>query len=221
MEIEKCPFPGRAFIIAREGWVFIMSFGVAASVFLLFGIWFIYLPLFILAIFTVYFFRNPERAPPGGEDMVIAPADGRVVEVADLEDNGYTNGPAKKVSIFMSIFDCHVNRAPVAGRVTDIRYHPGRFFVASSDKASKDNERNAILLGTGKNSLVAVVQIAGIIARRIACYLTMGDMVSRGQRLGLIRFGSRVELYLPAGTCINVSKGEKVKAGVTVMGRLT
>lgn len=217
---ENCLSLRRASIVAREGWIFVFLFGGIAAVFSLFGIWYVAIPVLLLALFTVFFFRNPERVTPEGGGLIISPADGTIVDVADLETNAYTDSPARKIGIFMSIFNVHINRAPMAAKVRDIRYHAGKFFVASTDKASDANERNAILLDAEGGALIAVVQIAGIVARRIVCYLSKGDGVMRGERLGLIRFGSRVDLYLPAGTDIDVSKGDKVKAGVTVIGRL-
>lgn len=206
-------------MIAREGWVFVFLFGFVSAVFFLLGVQFVAWPFLFIAVFTLFFFRNPERVAPGGDNLIISPADGRVIEISDLKENQYTGVPVKKVSIFMSVFNVHVNRVPVPGSVREIRYHPGKFFVASTDKASKDNERNAVIIDTDKGLPVAVVQIAGVVARRIVCYLTKGCSVSAGQRMGLIRFGSRVELYLPPGSNIEVSCGDKVRAGTTIIGR--
>lgn len=219
MEKVRGSSPGRSSPVAREGWVFIGLFGLFALVFLFLGVLFIGIPLLLLMVFTIFFFRNPERVHPQGDGLILSPADGTVVEVSDLDDNVYTNLPAKKISVFMSVFNVHVNRVPLSGSVKDVRYHAGRFLVASLKKASVHNERNVILLDTGKDRLVAVVQIAGLIARRIVCYLSKGDPATRGDRLGLIRFGSRVELYLPKDSEIDVVRGDKVRAGVTVIGR--
>lgn len=194
-------------------------FGAASAASFLLGAWYAGWPLLILTIFTAFFFRNPDRKTPEGEGLIVSPADGRVLDVAELEENRYTRGPAKRISIFMSIFNVHMNRVPLTGRVKEISYHPGRFFVATRDKASDDNERNVVILNIGGGSAAAVVQIAGIVARRIVCYLSKGDSVTCGERLGLIRFGSRVELYLPPDSEITVAKGERIKGGVTVVGR--
>jgi phosphatidylserine decarboxylase len=211
---------GRSCIIAREGWIFIFLFGAISALFFSFGFWILGVPLLFLTLFTVYFFRNPERVGPEGDGLVISPADGRVVEVSQLENNDYTSGPSKKIGIFMSVFNVHVNRAPISGEVQDIKYHPGKFLVASRDKASNDNERNAIILDIGKSSPIAVVQIAGLVARRIVCYLSKGLKICQGERLGLIRFGSRVDVYLPLESDVDVSIGDRVKAGVTIIGRV-
>ena len=209
----------RDHIVAREGWVFILLFAVIAVLFLVFEIYWVGIPLVGLAIFSIYFFRNPERVPPSDDQLIISPADGRIVDVSDVEDNPYTHRPAKRVGIFMSVFSVHVNRAPLTGRVENVSYYPGKFLVASTDKASHANERNAILLNVGRETPIGIVQIAGTVARRIVCYLSKGDQIGRGERLGLIRFGSRVDLYLPVDTNIQVQKGDRVKAGTTVVGR--
>lgn len=219
MKNDRYLLPWHSSIIAREGWVFIFLFGFLSALFLLIGVLFIGVPLLFLTLFTIYFFRNPERVLPEGEDLIVSPADGRIIEVSDVQDNVYTGRPAKKVSIFMSVFSVHVNRVPVGGKVEDIRYHPGKFVVASLDKASEDNERNAVILNAGKSAPIAVVQIAGLIARRIVCYLSIGDRIDQGERFGLIRFGSRVDLYLPLESRIEVGQGDKVRAGSTIIGR--
>lgn len=212
---------GRSFIIAPEGWPFVAVFTLATILFLILEIWLAAVPLALLTLFTLFFFRNPRRQPPQGSDLVVSPADGKVVEVTQVKDNIYTGSPAKKVGIFMSPFNVHVNRIPVDGRVEKVRYYPGKFLVAFKDKASEDNERNAVLINMRDGLSLAVVQIAGFIARRIVCYLSHGDRVSAGERFGIIRFGSRVDLYLPENSKIAVSVGDRVKAGVTVVGRFT
>ena len=209
----------RAYPVAREGWIFIFIFLFVAIFFVVVDLWFIAWPMFFLTAFTIFFFRNPVRISPAGEDLIISPADGKVLEVKEVEENRYTHSRAKKVSIFMSVFNVHVNRVPFSGNVENISYHPGKFFVASLDKASESNERNAIILNSPEKGKVAVVQIAGVVARRIVCYLKEGLNVVSGERLGIIRFGSRVELYLPVSSEIDVQAGEKVFAGKTVIGR--
>lgn len=206
-------------LIAKEGWIFILLFAFLALIFLLIRIWFIGVPLAGLTLFTVYFFRNPERLVPEGNNLITSPADGTILSIQDIENNRFTGFPAKKISIFMSVFNVHVNRAPVSGTVKDIVYSPGKFLVASRDKASDDNEKNAIIFEAGHELPIAMVQIAGLVARRIVCYLKMGNNIAKGQRVGMIRFGSRVDLYLPQTTLIDISVGEKVKAGSTIIGR--
>jgi phosphatidylserine decarboxylase len=170
-------------------------------------------------VFSLWFFRNPERHAPQGEKLVVAPADGRVVFAGEVREDRYLDAGAVKVSIFMSVFNVHVNRAPADGRVTDIRYNPGKFFSANLDKASLDNEQNAVVMETGGGRL-AFVQIAGIIARRIVCWVKPGDSLERGQRVGLIMFGSRLDTYLPPGSSLKVKPGDRTKAGETVIGVL-
>jgi phosphatidylserine decarboxylase len=175
-----------------------------------------------LALFICFFFRNPKRLSQAHheEDAIMAPADGRIIAVEEVAEDPVLGRPAIKISTFMSVFNCHVNRLPVNARVGKIVYHPGRFLVASRDKASEHNERNAVLLKDDNGREMIVVQIAGFVARRIVCYLQEGLSAMKGSRLGLIRFGSRVDLYLPPGTFeLKVQNNEKVKAGQTVMGR--
>lgn len=206
--------------VAREGWIFIFVFGVVSAFFFIINWWFLGIPFLLLTLFTVYFFRNPERMGPKGEHLVLSPADGRVVEISNVESNDYTGKPAKKIGIFMSVFNVHVNRVPISGTVNEIKYHPGKFLVASLDKASVHNERNAIIFDTEKSVPIVVVQIAGLIARRIVCYLSKGLHINQGERLGLIRFGSRVDLYLPDDSSVDISVGDRVRAGVTIIGRI-
>ncbi len=174
--------------------------------------------LFFVSAFVIWFFRDPERPlPPPG--CGLSPADGRVIKIVDLAHNPYTQAPARQVSIFMNVFNVHVNRAPVDGRLAEQQYHPGAFVNASLDKASEHNERNALILDTAEGP-VAVVQIAGLIARRIVCWVHNGDELKRGQRFGMIRFGSRVDLYLPPDSEIMVAIGQKVSAGWSPIWRL-
>ncbi len=166
---------------------------------------------FLTTLFITWFFRDPARpTPPAG--FGLSPADGRVIKVEDLADNPFTNAPARKVSIFMNIFNVHVNRVPVDGLIVAQNYFPGKFLNASFDKASLDNERNALVLETAEGR-VAVVQIAGLVARRIVSWVGEGERLERGQRFGLIRFGSRLDLYLPPDSKIMVTIGQKVSAG--------
>jgi phosphatidylserine decarboxylase len=204
--------------VHREGYVFILA-GIAAM-FLLGWIW---RPLFWLCgLFTcwiVYFFRDPPRVTPLAEGLIISPADGRVSAVSSAvppPELGLGPAPLTRISIFMSVFDCHVNRAPIAGRIAKIAYRPGLFLNADLDKASEDNERNALLLET-PHGKIAVVQIAGLIARRIVTAVTEGESPQVGERIGIIRFGSRVDVYLPDGFRILAGEGQRAVAGETVL----
>ena len=172
-----------------------------------------------LCIFSLWFFRNPGRTSPSGEGLVVAPADGRVVFVGEVDETRYLKAKALKVSIFMSVFDVHVNRAPENGRVSEMHYNKGKFISANLDKASLDNEQNALIIETAKGR-VMFVQIAGLIARRIVCWVKPGESLYRGERFGLIMFGSRLDLYLPVGTDVRVKVGDRTRAGETVVGVL-
>ena len=175
-------------------------------------------------VWCYYFFRDPERVTPKGDNLVISPADGIVsliepaVPPAEL---GMPDTPLTRVSVFMNVFNCHVNRAPVAGEITEIAYRPGKFFNASLDKASEDNERNSLRIKMADGREVAAVQIAGLVARRIVCFTKKGAHTQAGQRFGLIRFGSRVDVYLPEGVTPRVSIGQTMVAGETVLAVLS
>jgi phosphatidylserine decarboxylase len=209
-------------LIAPEGWPFVLG-GAAFAVFA-YLLWPRGYPVallgLLLALFSLWFFRNPDRTAPGGAGLVVSPADGRIVYSGDCPAGRYAPAPGKRVSIFMSPLDVHVNRAPVAGRVASVRYHPGEFHVASVDKASLRNEQNGVTIGTPEGRTVTYVQIAGMVARRIVCDLSEGDAVRQGQRVGMIRFGSRVDVFLPAEAQLRVAKGDRVRAGETVIGVL-
>ena len=206
----------------REGPKFVAVFGVIAL--LLFLIW---SPLgwigLGLTIWCYYFFRDPVRAVPQGEGLVVSPADGEVslvgpaVPPAELDLGAE---PLTRVCVFMSVFDCHVNRAPVAGEIAAVAYRPGKFLSAELDKASEENERNGMVVRMADGTKVGFVQIAGLVARRILCEVEPGATVERGGRVGIIRFGSRVDVYLPAGTGPAVAVGQRCVAGETVLARL-
>jgi phosphatidylserine decarboxylase len=209
--------------IHPEGYPFIGGFALAALV--LFWLW---PPLgwigLIATLWCIYFFRDPPRATPLREGIVVAPADGRVCQVVSVAPPRELNlGEASlpRISIFMSVFDCHINRSPVAGRVERIVYRAGKFISADLDKASEDNERNAFVIVTETGQRLAVVQIAGLIARRIVCFARESDALGAGQRIGMIRFGSRVDVYLPVGTRVLVGEGQIAIAGETVLADLT
>lgn len=207
------------YYVAREGFPFIAISFLVTVFFYAFGFSILVLLFASITLFIVFFFRNPDRTTPQDEDAVVSPADGTVIAIEEGVNSAYRPGASTKVSIFMSVFNVHINRAPITGLVRNVNYHAGSFFVASLDKASEQNERNAILFEDEKGRLVGIVQIAGLIARRIVCYLKPTDKVVKGGRLGLIRFGSRVDVYLPPEVKVLVSKGEKVKSGETIVGR--
>jgi len=207
-------------VIAPEGIPFLLgAMALAAALFLvwprtipatLFGV--------LLAVFIGWFFRNPDRSPPSLPGAVISPADGKIVYAGDNPPGRYFGEPGKRVSVFMSLFDVHVNRAPVSGEVVSVQYHPGKFLAANVEKASLANEQNGVLLETPDGHRVAYVQIAGFVARRVVCDLVPGDTVRVGQRVGLIRFGSRVDILLPSSASLNVRKGDRVRAGESIVG---
>jgi phosphatidylserine decarboxylase len=205
-------------IIAREGWPFLAGAVAAAAVATWFGGWWS-APLWLVAVFVLQFFRDPPREVPAGEGLVLAPADGRIVQVGKARDD-YLGREALKISVFMNVFNVHSNRSPVDGSVENVWYFPGLFVNADLDKASTDNERNAVHLRTASGMDVTAVQVAGLIARRILCYVAKGDRLARGQRYGFIRFGSRVDVYLPPGSRPLVAIGDKVSATSTVLAVL-
>ena len=206
--------------VASEGYPFVALFAFVTLVFALLGWGFLTLVLLALSLFTVYFFRNPERCIPLEPGVIVAPADGKVIFVGQVMEERYAREEVTKVSIFMSIFNVHVNRVPCTGKVIDMFYNKGEFFNASLDKASMQNEQAGILLETEGGKRLLFVQIAGLVARRIVTYPVIGDMLQRGARYGLIRFGSRVDVYLPAGTDVRVRVGDRTVAGETILGDL-
>jgi phosphatidylserine decarboxylase len=208
--------------LAREGFVFIAAGAVLTGIFLGLSLWPLGVLFGLLTLFTVYFFRDPARNPAVDEKSVLTPADGRIVEATPSHYPADPKGErAFKVSVFMSVLDVHVNRIPAAGKISEVTYHPGKFLVASLDKASEQNERNAVTLLTHDGRKVVIVQVAGLIARRIACWVKGGDEVRAGQRFGLIRFGSRLDVYLPADSRIMAVPGQKVRAGESMIGYLS
>ena len=198
-------------LIAREGWVFLFPPGLLALVSLFWGgpLW-LTAVLAVLALYVAYFFRNPYRQIAGDANAVVSPADGKVVTVRQLEDG------RRQVSIFLNIFNVHVNRCPISGQTEEVTYSTGRFLAAYKEDASKVNERNSIVICDG-DFKVEVIQIAGLIARRIVCWINKGDRVEKGQRFGLIRFGSRVDLFLPEGCRVVVKPGQKVAGGSDII----
>jgi phosphatidylserine decarboxylase len=205
-------------IIAREGWPYLAaSLAVAIGVTWCCGWW--SLPFWIVYFFILQFFRDPPREIPQGEGLVLCPADGRVIVVGEALDP-YRNVKALKVSVFMNVFNVHSNRSPVDAVVREVKYAKGLFVNASFDKASSDNERNALILRMEDGREISCVQVAGLIARRILCYVKAGDRLARGQRYGFIRFGSRVDVYLPTDAKARVAIGDKEKATTTVIAEL-
>ncbi|NOY12860.1 MAG: phosphatidylserine decarboxylase family protein [Deltaproteobacteria bacterium] len=207
--------------IATEGYPFIALFAFVTLVFALLGWGFLTFVLLLLTLFTVYFFRNPERVIPQGDDLVVAPADGKIIFVGEVDEPRYFQQRVTKVSIFMNVFNVHVNRAPCDGKVVEMYYQKGEFLNASLDKAADCNEQAGILLEADKGKRILFVQIAGLVARRIVTYPVVGDLLQRGMRYGLIRFGSRVDIYFPPGSDVVVTLGEKTVAGETVLGSLS
>lgn len=209
-----------AFPIARAGYPFIYASAFTTGVFALLGLTLPALLGLVATIFICYFFRDPDRIVPRTAGTVVSPADGKVISAGIVEDSRFYRGTCIKVSIFMSVFNVHINRIPHEGEIKKIEYSPGKFFSANLDKASKDNEHNAVFLETAEGKLLCMVQIAGLIARRIICTVQAGDQVVRGQRFGLICFGSRVDVYLPDDSELSVSVGDRVAAGTSVLGHL-
>jgi phosphatidylserine decarboxylase len=204
--------------LSLEGLPFIFFTTIATLTFALLHSWFMALLLLVALFFVLNFFRDPERVVPREPDAAVSPADGKVIKVETMRDP-LTGEDRTAICVFMNVFSVHVNRMPVAGSIARISYFGGKFLNASFDKASTDNERNALLIEDADGRNWTVVQIAGLIARRIICWGEEGDSLARGQRFGLIRFGSRVDLYLPAEYAPCVHIGEKVFAGQTILAR--
>src|SRR5690348_7524059 len=203
-------------IIAREGWPFIAIAAVVAILVQAMGGFGFAWIFWLIVIFIVQFFRDPARPIPSQPNAVLCPADGRIVAVETTLDP-YAGREALKISVFMNVFNVHSQRSPVDGAITKVEYFPGAYLNAAVDKASLENERNAVVIETGSGHTVTAVQIAGLIARRILCYVRAGEPLARGQRYGFIRFGSRVDVYLPLGSRARVSIGEKVYASSTIL----
>ena len=206
-------------ILAREGWLFIaISLIISLTILISTNFW-IALPFVLISIFVIQFFRDPPRTIPQDANVVLSPADGKIICIEPMEDP-YQKIPSIKISVFMNVFNVHSNRSPVDGKVLDVQYVAGSFINADFDKASTENERNAIIMQLSSGQKISVVQIAGLIARRILCYTNIGAELSRGQRYGFIRFGSRVDIYLPITAKPLVSIGQNVSATETILARL-
>lgn len=206
--------------VAKEGVPFIGFAAFLTIIAAIFGSC-TFTTIFLLAtIFILYFFRDPERFIPVDPNAVISPADGKVIVVDKIHDTRFTEGEAVKISIFMNVFNVHVNRSPMTGTVDKVLYSPGKFYSADTQKGGEYNEQCGIVMQTDSGKKIAFVQIAGLIARRIVCWLEPGDSIKKGSRFGLIRFGSRVDIYLPADTPVNVAVGQKVVAGESTLAHL-
>jgi phosphatidylserine decarboxylase len=205
---------------AKEGIPFI---GAAVGVTLVVG-WlgwtFVAVGAAILTLFVSWFFRNPFRVVPQGSRVVVAPGDGKVIAIQEEFEPRFIKDRSIRISIFLNVFDVHINRLPCEGIIEDVQYQPGLFLVASKPDATLRNEQNALMIRTAQDAKVLCVQVAGLIARRIVCWISPGDRAVRGERFGLIRFGSRMDTFFPVGTAIKVAVGDRVKGGETVLGEL-
>ncbi|MFN2531471.1 MAG: phosphatidylserine decarboxylase family protein [Pyrinomonadaceae bacterium] len=203
--------------IVREGLPFILAPLLLAGVLLVLNLWHFALLLVVISLFMAFFFRNPERIPPNASSLVVAPADGHVTRIASVSADDKESGTV--VSIFLSPFDVHINRSPIAGRITDISYIPGKFLMATNEKASLVNEQNVLTI-EGSETTVVCKQIAGILARRVVCWKRKGDNLKLGERFGMIKFSSRTDLILPANVKVIVEVGARVRGGTTVIGQV-
>ncbi len=209
--------------ILDDGWRFIAIFAGLTLLAALTGLAWLFWPLFVLTLWSIYFFRDPSRGVPQDDDILVAPADGlvqMVVQAVPPAELGLGNRPLTRVSIFLSVFDVHINRSPCAGTVEVVAYRPGKFLNAAADKASDENERMAIALKRADGRVIGCVQIAGWVARRIKCYIKPGQAIEAGERFGHIRFGSRTDLYLPPDARLLVAPGQRMIGGETVMAEL-
>jgi len=209
-----------AFPVARSGYPLIFSAAFVTAVFALLELTVLALIGLFVTFFIAYFFRDPDRLIPNEDGCIVSPADGKVIAVGPVRGSPFDDRLCLKISVFMSIVSVHINRIPYDGTITNIDYNPGEFLPANLDKASKKNEQNAVLLETENGKQIVFVQIAGLIARRIICRVQPGDRVSRGQRYGMICFGSRLDIYLPDDVEPNIAIGDHVKAGNSILGYL-
>nr|MBF0221159.1 phosphatidylserine decarboxylase family protein [Desulfobulbaceae bacterium] len=207
--------------VAREGYPFILFAAFVTIVTALLGYGLTAIGGIVLTGFTLYFFRDPERWVTDDPEALVSPADGKVIVVKKVFDDKFVKAEVYKISVFMDVFNVHVNRAPFSGTVDEIIYTPGQFYSANTNRGALENETCAVILKTDTDRKLAFVQMAGLIARRIVCWAEKGDTLVKGERFGLIRFGSRVDLYLPVDTKIAVKLGDKIKAGETILGYLS
>jgi phosphatidylserine decarboxylase len=221
--MEKYSWPETAgqtaFPVARAGYPLIFSAAFVTLIFALLEMTILTLLGLVITFCFCGFFRDPDRVIPNQPGGIVSPADGKVILVGNVDQTSFYEGNCKKISIFMSVFNVHVNRIPFEGNVKEVRYYPGKFFAANLDKASLQNEHNAVFLETEDGQRLCVVQVAGLIARRIICKVQPGDDMVRGRRFGLICFGSRLDVYLPEDVEIKVAVGDKVKAGASIIGQ--
>ncbi len=209
---EGYPFMGAAVLVT------VVAFGVALNR-RSYALWLLAFGLAVISLWIAYFFRDPPRPGPRGDRLVVSPADGRIVLISELDEPAFLHGRAVRISVFMNVFDVHVNRYPVSGTVRYMHYNPGAFLNAALDKASLDNEQRSVGFDTGRYRIL-VRQIAGLIARRIVTDSREGDVVAQGERMGIIRFGSRVDVFLPPASAVRVAVGDRARAGVTVLAEL-
>jgi phosphatidylserine decarboxylase len=212
---------------AREGLLFIAIAAVVAAAAFAFavsrrswGLWLAAFVLLLLALWVAYFFRDPERTGERGPSLVVSPADGKLIMITEVDEPSFIQGRAIRLSIFMNVFDVHVNRYPVNGVVRYIHYNKGKFFNAAAEKSSLENEQMSVGIDMGRHR-VLVRQIAGLIARRIVTYSKLGETAKQGDRMGIIRFGSRVDVFLPVGSTMRAKLGDVTRAGVTILGELS
>ncbi len=210
--------PEQRWPIAREGLPFVVSTAILTLFLATMGWWVLTFLGFVLTLFVAFFFRNPKREVPEAQNGIVSPADGTIIDVVECTEDRFLKETAIKVSIFMSLLDVHINRAPISGKVVEEKYNPGRFLVASKDKSSLLNEQNAMILEAEDHFKMLLVQIAGFVARRIVCYAKTGDRLRKGEIFGLIRFGSRLDLYLPTTVKPVVRIGQHVKGGESIIG---
>ncbi|MBI3000358.1 MAG: phosphatidylserine decarboxylase family protein [Deltaproteobacteria bacterium] len=206
--------------IAKEGYRFVFSSALLALLALIVGWKWVALGSGLITLAFAGFFRDPERIFPEGEGLILSAADGKVASIKKIEGNKVPEGGGTRVSVFLSPLDVHINRAPIGGSVEEVTYRKGRFLAAFKEEASSSNERSTLRIVDSQGRRLGVVQIAGVLARRIVCYVKPGDSLERGQKLGMIMFGSRVDLFLPERSRVEVVQGQKVKAGQSVIGRL-
>jgi phosphatidylserine decarboxylase len=206
--------------IVKEGWPFVAAFAAATLIVGMIG-WAIPAMVFgALTLFTAWFFRNPRRVIPQAPGTIVAPGDGKVVAIEKEFEPRYLKDDSVRLSIFLNVFDVHVNRTPCAGTIEGVQYQPGCFIPANKPEACVRNEQNALMIQAESGAKVLCVQVAGLIARRIVCWVAPGDRVQQGERFGLIRFGSRMDTFLPVGTSVRVAVGDRVKGGETIIGEL-
>ncbi|MGH7885041.1 MAG: phosphatidylserine decarboxylase family protein [Thermodesulfobacteriota bacterium] len=210
----------KIFKVASEGLQTIFLLAAIGWLLSLFGFKFLSVLFFILTIFVLFFFRDPERVIVYNSDAFVSPADGRVIEISEHPENDYLEKNYKRISIFLSIFDCHINRFPVSGKVLGTKYHPGRFIMAFKKSSSELNEKLSTFIESTNGIHIVLVQVAGFLARRIISSASLDNEFSQGQRFGMIKFGSRVDLYIPLESRVEVTLGQKVRAGETILAWL-